>query len=130
MPDAAWLAGLRVGDKVAVRARRGIGVSETYRIYTVKHITPKRTRFDLGVGEDQVTSFDKHGSRDLGKWNGSDYLEPVTDEVRAAIKRYRVLSRVSDFDGWEHLPIDTLSTIAGFIEAYQEEKERTQPKAV
>lgn len=76
--DAEWLAGLKVGDEVAV-PRRWDG----YSIYTVIHATP--TQIHAGYG--------KYRRKDGYEMGASRYgrIEPVTDEIRADIRRREVI---------------------------------------
>jgi hypothetical protein len=99
-----WLSSLKAGDVVAVKDRtlQG-GYSEAiygYQLYTVRYITPKRTRFDcwlpdLTVSPSQAfdvslrseVSFDREGLHRIRSMycRESFWLQPVTPEISQSI---------------------------------------------
>jgi hypothetical protein len=100
MDRAEWLAGLKPGDKVAIR-HGGLGVVD-YWICTIKHVTPTRKRFDVLSPYDQVWELDKDGytKRQKGSYTPRNYIEPVTPEIRKAIRikalRYKLEKLILD----------------------------------
>jgi len=98
-----WLASIKAGDLVACTDAllHANFTRETYgyRILMVRHITPKRTRFDCfdplehdpepgRIGYlNPVVSFGKDGGRIVGEGfrRESFFIDPVTPEVTASI---------------------------------------------
>jgi hypothetical protein len=81
----AFLASLKVGDKVAVKNRPvGNPLRREYgwRIYTIAHITPKR-RFDVVRGGHPTILFSADGDIKQTRNSGGPFcrLEPATSEV-------------------------------------------------
>lgn len=84
--DTQWINSLKVGDEVAFR--RGFG--RELVITKVIKITP--------TGKIRVADtdclFDERGCAKFDKWTYY-HLEPVTPEIRAAVKRKRMLQQIS-----------------------------------
>lgn len=77
-----WLDSLQIGDTVAVRVRSwGTSVP---RLHTVYGFTPKFIRLD----DEKGRLFSKEDGRER---NGNIYLEPVTEEVKEEIERYKLI---------------------------------------
>lgn len=81
-----WLAALKPGDVVALEAG-GIG-PQTYRLGTIKYITPKRTRIDVTWEGGQQQALDSDGAlpRVKGSFRGRDMVVPVTEKILTANK--------------------------------------------
>jgi hypothetical protein len=84
-----FVASLNVGDKVAVRSR-SLGSSFSfygYQIFTVRSISPERTKFELLCPDSVVWHFAKNGIKKAGsKWdNHIFYMEKPTPEIEQSI---------------------------------------------
>lgn len=112
-----WLAGLKPGDMVALRDR-GLGY-QSWTIYKISHITPKRTRFEL---EGSTMAFDKGGSCKVGgTWGTRFYLNPVTDQVIEDMRRHKAIVTIENVDKeiWPSATTDELERIASLITAVE-----------
>lgn len=86
-----FIANLKVGDKVASRTRRlnnGFRSEYGYQVFTVKKITPSRTKFVVLCPDSTEWTFGKDGSYKSGSGMFSHffYLGPVTPEVMESIR--------------------------------------------
>jgi hypothetical protein len=103
-----WLDNLKVGDEVCYRV--GSISFKNYVIKTIDKITPTR-RFKI-----DDLQFDSSG-REMGntdKWQTTKELLPVTDEVRNAILKDKILSKISGFN-FKTLNIEELKQIYTII---------------
>lgn len=78
MNRTEWLNGLKVGDRVLY-----IDSYDNKSVATVMSITPKRTKFEVDVGQDN-DSMDRHGHARVSPYRSSR-IEPLTDEAVAEI---------------------------------------------
>jgi hypothetical protein len=113
----AWLAGLKVGDEVAVKSRN------TTRIKKLTRATPTL------IGIETSETFDRTSGMQRGKRDRWDFLhiEPVTDDIRNTLVRSRIMSRLVGLS-WstvEALTLDQLRRITAILD----EKEGTEKDA-
>lgn len=83
MTDSEWLAGLKVGDEVAV-PRRWDG----YDVYPVRHAT--KTRITAGYSTYRRKDGWEVGANRYGR------ITPVTDEIRSDIRHREAVRRFRD----------------------------------
>ncbi len=115
----AWLNSLKVGDKVAVKNKAWSQIGVSYSVYTVKYITPARTRFDLIAPNGELKmSVGKDGcTRRADRWSLQRTIEPVTDEILETNRRYalmgkiQLLQSIKDHD-WRHISTSDLEALA------------------
>jgi hypothetical protein len=94
-----WVAGLKVGDKVAIK-QHGFGDPD-YWICTIEHITPTRKRIDVKTPYDQTMEFGADGyTKSKERWGTRYHLQPVTNEIRMALRmrntRYKLEKLLMD----------------------------------
>lgn len=76
-----WLANLKPGDQVAIH----VGMSRNYHLLTVS----QRTKLHIILSTGAKYRVASGRAVDAGKW-GSSYIEEVTPQVIAAIKRQKL----------------------------------------
>ena len=91
MTNDDFVNNLKVGDKAAAKTRRMGGTFSRnfgYQIFTVKKITPSRTKFTMLCPDSTEWTFGKGGVCRTGSgWSAEYYhLEPVTAEVMESIR--------------------------------------------
>jgi hypothetical protein len=114
MAVKAWLEGLKPGDEVAVDVGRGLGCR--WHIVTVERRTATQIVCVYRGGHPEVRfrAADGHAvSRD--RWNRR-VMEPLTDEVRAAVQREADLATVR-YAKWETVPDATLRSVCALLAA-------------
>lgn len=99
-----WLATLNIGDEVAFRA----GFENSWYLATIDRITPTR-RFFCGGRQ-----FDNNG-RCRGDNYGAASIEPVTQEVRDAVRNRKIVRRLRDVV-WSNLSLDSLRRIVAILD--------------
>lgn len=101
MTEAEWLAGLKVGDPVAV-----YGTRELEGIRRVERITPSGL---VVVGGRKY----RRGMCRGDGWDHYSISEP-TREIRATLHRRRVLHEVSEIR-WDAIPLTTIEAVLRLV---------------
>lgn len=113
-----WVLALKVGDFVAVNRDHRTGVPAWYihQVEEVKAPKPERKRQAKQVVRITDEWFDEDGELTRGTdWNRHTlYIVPVTDEIRQAAARRRLLAKIEKTD-WKSLATDTLVEIAALL---------------
>lgn len=99
MTERDWLAGLKVGDRVATTRHGGCG----YALFRVTRVTPTQ----IVVGGQRYNR-KTGGQVGAGGW-GRSLIEP-TEKIRAACRRDALLSKLAQFD-YRALPTATLEEL-------------------
>lgn len=95
MERSEWLAGLKVGDRVAAEVD-AIGRRRVWHVYKVLHLTPMRTHIDIGVGARVIRRLDQRGEARIGgTWGTMVRIEPVTPEIEQAVRKRLALERLA-----------------------------------
>ena len=85
-----FIAELKPGDKFAVRSRRlsSYGRAWGYQVFTLKKVTPSRTKYTALCPDSTEWTFGRQGSCKVGSsWSAEYfYMEPVTAEVMESIR--------------------------------------------
>lgn len=100
-----WVAGLKVGDKVA---REEGGYGRPAAIYEIVRMSGA-TLWAKQNGYDYELKIRRSDGKVIGA-GPFDYVEPVTNEILAAIKRDRLLGRIQA-TVWSKVPTDQLERI-------------------
>ena len=111
--DKAFIDSLKVNDLVAVRSSGYHGPNyKISKIDEIKTRAGKRTYIVDGCKYDD----DGCEKRDKGDvWSHRKTLGPVTDDVRASIKRRREQSEITSFNDWSVLSDDKIARIAAIL---------------
>ena len=124
---AEWLKSLNPGDVVAVAYYPNGAAKIAYQKARVKHITPKRTRFDL-EGYDTIT-FNSRGSHYPGGYSSSTSIVPYTDEIREAVVLRNALRRCKDAK-WDVLPRDLVLKVNALLREEEKKALDTKPESL
>ncbi len=122
MDDKEWLKNLKTGDEVAVDSAM-YGAGSVWSIYKVSHTTATQIHVAM---RNSVTKYRRESGREIG---GDTYhsteIVPVTDEIRAGIKRHKLLASLRAVK-WETLTTAHLESVVEIVkqaEAERKEKE-------
>jgi hypothetical protein len=116
MTDREWLDGLKPGDEVAVDVGAGMGCR--WHLVTVARRTPTLIVCAYpGCRRDSEAKYRAEDGRATARdrWNRRR-LEPLTNEIRAAVQRESDLAAVR-YVNWEELPPATLRAICDLLKA-------------
>lgn len=109
MNKDAWVATLKVGDKVAVRRRW----DSEYDIYSVSAVTPSG-RVRVPVSDSAFWEFNPNGwLRGADPWNQT-CIEPVTEQVLTANRKAKLLHKVARVD-WSRVKLSVLEQVAALV---------------
>lgn len=107
----AWLAALKVGDKVyATVSNSSWGTNGA--ICKIDKVTP--TQFVIGSYR-----YNRIDGRERG---GYGDIQPVTPELIAKLKEQKDNNTIKYFNDWAKLPLADRETIVAIIERYKESK--------
>jgi hypothetical protein len=114
MDNKAFIRSLRVGDLVAV-CIYSYG-SSAYSLLKVDEIASRAGKRTLIIGGQK---YDEEGNqkRERGAMPSgtSRSIGPITDEVRASIKRRREQNTIANFSDWGTLSDDKIARIAAIL---------------
>lgn len=104
-----WLEQLKEGDSVAIKT--GSYGRRYYVIRKITRITPTR-RITLDDG----SKFNNNGIEmgNKGRWNPSETIEPITQEILDSIQREKLLYQISNTK-FQSFSLDSLKKIAEII---------------
>jgi ribonuclease HIII len=114
MDNKAFIDSLKVGDLVAVRIYSYGAIC--YNLLKVEEIAAragKRTVVVNGVKYDDVGG-EKRERGAMSSGIGRS-IGPITNEVRASIKRRREQNTITNFSDWESLSDDKIARIAAIL---------------
>jgi ribosomal protein L24 len=110
-----WLAAIKAGDEVAIKAGR-----DNVRIATVTKVTETQIVIDR-------YRFRRDNGREKGKpsgWYGPDTIYPVDVKVRETVSRDRFRGRFSHYSKLaEELPISTVRKLLAILTEEEQGKE-------
>lgn len=107
---AAWLAGLKAGDEVAVE--RTVGMAAGVLIGALEKRTPKG-RLTVDLGNYKLT-FDALG-REIGGGYTAARLQPVTQQTRDRIEQEHLVYKLGIVK-WHTLPLPVLRRVMADLE--------------
>jgi hypothetical protein len=111
MSDRAWLDGLQPGDEVAVRVDHGA----RHMLARVSRRTGTLILCNLGGRTDDRFRATDGYRTPRERWDHR-VIEPVTDEIRAAVQRERDLAAVR-YANWQEVPPATLRAVCTLLKA-------------
>lgn len=105
------LSHVKEGEEVAMR----IGMSDSFILYPVTSINPKGI-IQISTG----AKFRPDGSplAKTDKWGVPAYIQPVTDEIRQAIRKNMLIGRLSrlDYNQWKGLSLAKLEALVALLD--------------
>jgi hypothetical protein len=114
MDNKTFIDSLKVGDLVAVRTYSYGAMC--YNLLKVEEVTSragKRTVVVNGVKYDEVGNEKRERGDRMGGTSRS--IGPITDEVRASIKRRREQATIAAVNDWSTLSDDKIARIAAIL---------------
>lgn len=115
MDNKAFIDSLKVGDLVAVRIYHYSAIA--YSLIKVEEITARAGKRTITVGGqkyDEVGN-EKRDRSDRMSCGIRRSIGPITDEVRASIKRRREQNTIANFSDWDALSDDKIARIAAIL---------------
>lgn len=103
------LTDLKVGDEVAIRG----GLSDSYNIYPITAIT--RGIITISTGSRYRSDGTSLAKGD--KWNRPERIQPITDEIRQAIRKSSLVRQLSSLNHnhWKAMDIATLEAVFALV---------------
>ena len=114
MDNKTFIDSLKVGDIVAVRIY-SYGAS-AYSLLKVEEITARAGKRTVVVGSQKYDEEGgQKGERGARMSGSSRSIGPITDEVRASIKRRREQATIVAISDWSELSDDKIARIAAIL---------------
>lgn len=114
MENKTFIDSLKVGDLVAVRIYSYGAIA--YNLLKVEEIAARAGKRTVTIGGQK---YDEEGNqkRERGAMSSgtSRSIGPITDEVRASIKRRREQNTIANFSDWDALSDDKIARIAAIL---------------
>lgn len=110
MQEQKHLSDLAVGDEVAIQA----GMSRDYSVYPIREISAKGI---ITISTGNKYRPDGTPLAKGEKWHRPNPIEPVTDEIRAAMRKKRLVSRMSglNYNHWQAMDLEKLEAINAVV---------------
>jgi hypothetical protein len=114
MDNKTFIDSLKVGDLVAVRTYHYGAIA--YSLLKVEEITSRAGKRTITVGGQKYDDVGNEKRERGDRMSGSSRsIGPITDEVRASIKRRREQNTITNFSDWSSLSDDKIARIAAIL---------------